>query len=401
MIHRRFGKTVWAVNGLIRSVLECPLHEPQAAYVCPTYKQAKRVAWLYVKQFSAGIPGVKFNSSDLTAFYPNGAKIFLLGSENADSLRGMYLDKAVLDETAQISPVAWSEVIRPALSDRLGGCDFIGTPKGRGNLFSKLYHGVPDMGPDWTRTLLTHKDTNIIDPGEVEALKREMTEDEFNQEFNCSFVAAIKGAFYAKEMNKLDAERKIGPVPWDQSFPVTTAWDLGWSDENVVLFFQSIGGSVRVIDCLACTNTSLPDVIKMVKEKPYQYDTHIAPHDIAVHELGTGMSRLQVARNLGIRFVICPNIPRMDGIKAVQATIGRCTFDDKKCETAIEALRQYRTEFDELKQVYSRAPLHSWESNYADAFRYYVVYMNGGNKSLNWSQGKLDYSNRDRSRSRA
>ena len=371
------------------------------AYVCPTYKQAKRVAWSYLKEFSSGIPGMRFNASDLTAYYPNGGKIFMLGSENADALRGMYLDKAVLDETAQISPVAWSEVIRPALSDRLGGCDFIGTPKGRGNLFSKLYHAVPDMGDEWARFLYTHEDTGIIDSLEIEALKREMTEDEFNQEFMCSFVAAIKGAFYATEMARIDKDKRIGNVPWDKSFPVTTAWDLGWSDNNVVWFMQIIAGSVRVIDCLACTNTSLPDVIHQVKLKPYQYDVHIAPHDIAVHELGTGQSRLKVASNLGFKFKICPNIPRMDGIKAVQATLPRCSFDEKKCETGIEALRQYRTEFDDLKQVYSRTPLHSWESDYADSFRMFVVYMNGGNKTLNWSQGKLDYSARDRSRSRA
>ena len=396
VIHRRFGKTVCKVNELIKGVLSNNLPEPHGAYICPTYKQAKRVAWGYLKQFSQGIPGVKFNKSDLEAHYPNGATIFMLGSENADSLRGMYLDHVVMDECAQINPVAWSEVIRPALSDRLGGCDFIGTPKGSGNLFYDLYHDVPNLGDDWTRSLLKYSDTNIILPAEIKALKREMGADEFEQEYNCSWNAALKGSYYASEMIKADEDKRIVDVPWDSNYEVITAWDIGWSDNNVIWFFQLIAGQIRVIDLLVCNNTPLPDIIAKLREKPYLYGTHIAPHDARVHEYGTGQTRVESAAKLGVQFRICPMVPVMDGIKAVQSALKRCVFDRVKTKVGVEALRQYRSEYDELKRVYSRKPLHSWESDYADAFRMFVVFMDGGQRSLNFAGGALDYANRDR-----
>lgn len=193
VMHRRFGKTVWAVNNLVRNVTRVTLPNPRGAYIAPNYKQAKRVAWDYLKEYTRVIPGMKYNSSELSASFPNDAKIMMLGAESADSLRGIYLDDAVMDEVAQINPVAWTEVIRPALSDRIGGCTFIGTPKGRGNLFSDLYHDVPDLGDDWYRKLLRYDETNIIKASEVEAMRREMTAATFSQELECSWLASIEG----------------------------------------------------------------------------------------------------------------------------------------------------------------------------------------------------------------
>jgi phage terminase large subunit len=172
VIHRRFGKTVWAVNDLIRDILTCDLPNPRGGYICPTYKQAKAVAWDYLKQYTEVIPGMKYNNQELKAEFPNGGRISMLGSENADALRGIYLDSAVLDETAQVNPVAWTQVIRPALADRNGRCTFIGTPKGRGNLFSDLFLGVTEYGDDWTRQLLTFNDTGIIPDAEIISLHR-------------------------------------------------------------------------------------------------------------------------------------------------------------------------------------------------------------------------------------
>ena len=396
VMHRRFGKTVWAVNNLIRNVIRCPLPNARGAYVAPNFNQAKRVAWDYLKEFTLPIPGMKYNASELSCHFPNGDRISMLGAEKADSLRGIYLDDCVVDETAQINPVAWTQVIRPALSDREGSCTFIGTPKGRGNLFADLYHGVPEAGDDWYRDLQTYHDTNIIKETEIDALRNEMTVAEFGQEMECSWLAAIEGAYYAAEMNAAESEERITHVPYDENYPVHTAWDIGWSANNVIWFIQVIGSRIHVIDLHHCKFKKMSEIIKDVLAKPYQYGNHIAPHDMAKHSWETGSKRIDVARGLGIDFIQCPSIPVMDGIKAVQAVLPRCYFDRANTKVGVEALRQYRTEYNALLRTYSLKPLHSWESDYADAFRMFVVAMDGGARTLNYTQGDLDYSARDR-----
>ena len=396
VMHRRFGKTVWAINNLVKNTLSCPLPNPHGAYIAPNQNQAKRVAWDYLLQYTRCIPGVKPHKQELSVTFPSGAKIYLLGAEKADSLRGMYLDDVVVDETAQVNPVAYSQVIRPALADRLGSATFIGTPKGRGNLFADLYFGVPEFGDDWYRQLLTYKDTGIIDDAEIDAMRRELTPAEFSQELECSWLAAIEGAYYADEMNKLDDDGHVMDLPYDSNYPVHTAWDIGWSANNVIWFIQVIGSRINVIDLLSNKFTDLPEIIKQVKAKPYGYGRHIVPHDMKKHSYETGMRRIDVAFGHDITMEQCPNIAVMDGIKAVQATLPRCYFDRASCKVGIEALRQYRTNYNALLRSYSREPLHSWESDYADAFRMFVVAMDGGQRSEIFGQGKLDYSQHDR-----
>ena len=135
--HRRFGKTVCILNHLIKAALIHPLPNPRFAYVAPTYKQAKSIAWDYIKQFTAKIPGTKYNETELRCDLPNGSRITLLSSENAESIRGIFLDGVCIDETAQVDPKLWNEILRPALSDRKGFCYFIGTPAGMQNFFTK------------------------------------------------------------------------------------------------------------------------------------------------------------------------------------------------------------------------------------------------------------------------
>ena len=396
VIHRRFGKTVFAINNMIRNLLTCRQRNPHGAYVCPNFTQAKRVAWVYCKEYVANLPGLTINNSELKISFGDGCELMMLGAEKADSLRGIYLDDCVIDETAQINPTAWTEVIRPALADREGSCTFLGTPKGSGNLFHDLYHRAPDLGDEWARALIKYSDSNIIPPKEILALQREMSEDEFNQEFNCSWNAAIEGSYWAREMNEAQEAGRITTVDYDPNYPVHLAWDLGWADEMVCWFFQVMGNRINVIDLMACKFTSLPDFIKEIKKKPYILGEVIAPHDIRKHELGTGQSGIEVAANHGINLQVCPMISVEDGIRAVQATLKRCWFDYGKCKIGIEALRQYRSKYNPLERVFSQKPLHSWESHYADAFRMAVVFMDGGQRQLNWSSGALDYSARDR-----
>ena len=388
--HRRWGKTVFAINEMIRLALTVQRERPRTAYMCPLFKQAKQVAWDMVKHYSRVVPGVTFNEAELRADYPNGGRLQLFGADNADALRGIYLDGVVLDEYAQMSPRAWSEVIRPALSDREGMAIFIGTPQGH-NAFYDLYERSEDM-PGWFREMYKASETNIVPELELAAMRREMSSDEYEQELECSWTAAIRGAFWANEL--ADIENQITNVPYDKALPVITCCDLGIADSFSIWYAQEVGGEIRFIDYDEYTGMGLPDVIKEMNKKPYIYSRHIAPHDIEVRELGTGVSRLETARKLGINYKISPKLSVQDGIDAVRQAIPRMWFDKEKCREGLEALRMYRTEYDDKRQVFSNRPLHDWCSHAADAMRYYCITKN----KTGFGRQSLDYSKFNKSR---
>lgn len=386
--HRRFGKTVFAINELLRKALTCELERPRVAYMCPLFKQAKNVAWDMLKHYARDIPGVKFNEAELRCDLPNGGRVQLYGNDNADALRGIYLDMVVLDEYAQMTSRAWTEVLRPALSDRKGSAIFIGTPQGM-NSFFDLFEKATWL-PNWRKTMYKASETGLLDQDELDAMKLEMSEDEYAQELECSWTAAIRGAYYAKEL--VDIEDHVKTVPYDQNLPVITSCDLGMADSFSVWYAQEAAGEIRFIDYDEFTGMGLPDVIKQMDAKPYKYAQHIAPFDIEVRELGTGKSRLEVARTLGINYHVAKKLSIQDGINAVRTTIPRMWFDEEKCKHGLDALRQYRTEYNDKRGVFSNAPLHDWCSHAADAMRYYCITKRKGSMS---SQ-PLDYSQLDR-----
>lgn len=372
VIHRRAGKTVLAILWLLARVAS--IADGRGAYLAPQHNQAKRVAWEYLKRFSRAIPGTVFNEAELKATYPNGAVIYLLGADNPDALRGIGLDAVVLDEVAQMSPRVWTQIIRPALSDegREGHALFIGTPFGMANQFYKFYRDAETL-PDWHRDLLRVDMTNAINPREIEALKREMSEEDFAQEYLCDWNAAVKGAFYGKLMAEAERAGRITSVPYDPGLPVHTSWDLGMNDLTTIWYWQvTPGGDIRAIGCDAFQGTGLPEIARHLQGKSYLWGKHLVPFDANVKELGTGQSRLEIAKSLGLRWTIVANHRVQDGIEAVRRLIPRMWFD-RGCGDAVEALKTYRTEYDDLRQVYKLTPLHSWESHYADAVRYFAV----------------------------
>ena len=389
------GKTVFAVNKGIKKVLTCPLPEPRVMYCAPLLKQAKTVAWDYVCHYSRGIPGVKINKGALSVDYPNGGRFTLAGSDNVDAHRGIYLDHLVCDEYAQQSPRVWTEVFRPALSDRKGSADFIGTPKGRGNGFYDLFERAANA-PEWSRHVFKASETGLIDPAELESARRDMSDDEYNQEYECSFDAALKGAYYTKEMAQATAEKRITRVAYQVDAPVFTCCDLGMRDSFAIWFFQFAGNEIHFIDYQEYMGMGLPQVIAELRKKPYQYADHIAPHDIRVRELGTGVSRQETARKLGINYKVAKNIDLMDGIDAVRNLLKRAWFDSEKCKPGIEALRSYRSEYDQTKRIISTTPVHDWTSHGADAMRYVAVTYGKGSPPTFFNQGELDYSRMNR-----
>lgn len=370
--HRRAGKTVACINDLLRSALTTSRTDYRGAYISPYYGQAKDVAWTYLKKFAGVVPGVQFSEVELRADFPNGSRIRLYGADNADvRLRGIYLDDVVLDEYADFAPSIWGEVIRPLLADRQGRAVFIGTPKGH-NGFWRIWQDAEGKG-DWFRLMLRASDTNIIAAEELQAAAQQMTADQYAQEFECSFEAAIQGAYYAKELAAAEADGRISDVPIDPATPVHTAWDLGVADSTTVVFFQAPrGGAVRIVDCYEASGHGLDHYVRMLKDRGYTYGDHWAPHDIEVRELGSGRSRMETAASLGIRFKVAPNLPVQDGINAVRMLMPRMYFDRRKTAPLIEALKQYREKVDEKRQV-SLGPLHDWTSHFADATRYLAV----------------------------
>lgn len=368
VVHRRAGKTVANLADLIDAALRCPLERPRYAYLAPLYKQAKAVAWDYLKAMTAALPDRVAHEAELRVELPNGARIQLYGADNPDALRGIYLDGAVLDEYAQMVPKAWTEVIGPALADRKGFATFIGTPKGR-NAFCELYEKAKG-DPNWYTALHRASETGLLPEDALSQARAEMAPEEYEQEFECSFQAALVGAYYGKQMAEAERAGRITRVPWDPACTVDTAWDLGIDDATSIWFVQQVGREVRVIDFYEASGAGAEHYAKVLKEKPYTYGKHLLPHDVEHQEWGSGKSRADVLRNLGLRITTVPLAPVEDGIQAVRSLLPRCWFDAENCKRGLEAMRQYQREYDDKLQTFKARPRHDWASHAADAFRY-------------------------------
>jgi hypothetical protein len=380
VMHRRAGKTVAAVNHLIRASL---LHEEtKYAYIAPTYKQAKNIAWDEMKRYARVVPGVTFNESELRADFPNGSRITLYGADNPDSLRGITLWGVVFDEYSQQPSNIWTEIIAPTLSSTQGWAVWIGTPKGK-NAFYKLYEDNLES-EDWYTELLKASMSGILPESELDIQRKNMSTDEYLQEYECSWLASIKGAYYAREIQIARDDNRITNVPHDETLPVYTWWDLGVGDSTAIGFFQTVGKEWRIIDYYESTGEGFKHYAKILKDKPYIYGKHFAPHDIAVRMMGeNAMSRLEIAKNLGIQFettvvgqketTVVPNISIDDGINAVRMRFKSLWIDQNKCSLLIDALTHYRKKWNDVMGKFEDKPLHDWASHPADLMRYWAV----------------------------
>ena len=379
--HRRFGKTVCAVNALIKAIVQCPLPNAMGLYVAPFRNQAKRVAWKYLVEYTSAIPGVKTNVTELTIQFPNGAQIMLGGADSPDTYRGQYFDFVVCDEVAQFPPRLVTEVLRPALADRKGRIVFIGTPKGRNN-FYRLYKQAQEL-PDWSHDFIPVSETDLIDADELAAIKREMNPNEYAQEFELSWTAAITGAIYGEEMAQAERDGRITRVTYDPALLVNSTFDLGIRESSVWLF-QVCGTEMRFLECRNYTGSSLIDIVNDLKTLPYAYGRHIVPHDARLREYSTGVTRVQTMQNLGFEPSICRSISVEDGIEATRNMLRRSWFDQEKCSEGLEALIQYRTDYDDIKRTFSLKPVHDWTSHPADSLRMAAVEMSTGQSSFEW-----------------
>ena len=377
--HRRFGKTVLGVNINQQTALMCPQQRPRAAYIGPTYTQGKSIAWDYMQHYARPIPGVAMNQSELRIDYPNQGQARIFGADNPDALRGIYLDRATLDEYGLHPPKTFSEVIGPTLVDRGGSALFLGTPNGKNQFYDIAQHAKLEEAKgsrEWFYREYKASETGLLDADYLASARAVMTADEYAQEFECSFEASVKGAIYARELEAVRAAGRITRVPYDPMLPVDTDWDLGVGDAMAIWFSQSTkGGEVRLIDYEEASGEGFPYYAQRLAQRGYTYGTHWAPHDIAVRELGSGKSRLEVAAGFGLRFRVTPRIHGAagveveEGISAVRLLLPRCWFDAEKCQAGIEALMHYRRDYNARINEFKATPVHDWASHGADAFR--------------------------------
>ena len=370
--HRRFGKTMFAVIELLQAAAKAPRgRAARYAYLAPFQRQAKGVVWDMLKEQARGIADVRHHESELRCDLPNGARISLYGADDPDSLRGLYFDGVVLDEFQQMDPRVWSEVIRPALADRKGWALITGTPMGRNALW-QLYERAR-TAPDWLAALYRASETDALPKEELAAARAVMSAEEYAQEFECSFDAAIRGAYYGEPMAKAEADGRIGAVPHEPRLVVHTAWDLGVGDATAIWFYQRHRREIRLIDYHEASGAGLDHYARVLQGKGYSFGEHVLPHDARVQELGSGKTRVETLNGLGIRPRVLGQHKLEDGINAVRLLLPRCWFDAAKCARGLEALRHYRPEWDERRQAFRERPLHDWSSHAADAFRYLAM----------------------------
>lgn len=406
VLHRRAGKTTAVMNHHLRAALdddweaqrlktlrpdltEANLRElvrpaggRHYGHILPLHTQAKSVAWDKLKYYAGVVPGMKPNESELLIRLPNGNKVQLFGSDNPDSFRGMAFSGLSFDEFSQMAPNVFSEVLSKALADHLGYALFLGTIKGKDHLYT-TYQAAKDS-PEWfslwqdiDRSLATEQgvtiqvlETAMADDAKL-VKQGLMTEDEYQQEWYLSTDAAIQGAWYLKEMSQAQKDGRITKVPYDPALPVDTDWDLGMVDAMAVVYSQTLrSGEVRLIDYHEAEGEALPYHIRKLAEKPYTYGKHYPPHDATIKELGSGKSRVEVARELGLRFEWPDTNPGvLPGIEAARLLLPKCWFDVDKAARLIECLRNYRKTFNTRLNEFTGVPVHNWASHGADAFR--------------------------------
>lgn len=385
--HRRAGKTVALLNDtIVRALIPRPDNlRQQFAYICPTATQARSIAWQYLKDFTACFahcPGYKALEQHLSVTLPDpqnvnkpGSTIMLLGAENAERIRGLFLDGCVIDEAADISPHVVSTIIRPALADRQGWLTISGTLKSPDDLLYTTYELSQKLPLLYFSMLLRADQSKIIPDHELQDLKATMSEEAFNVEMLCDVTKATTGRILLPYLNT----KQITRVPYDpEGAPIVIGWDLGIADAMAIWAMQMCGREPHLIHSYEASGQSLENFATHLGKQSWsrRIGAHLLPHDSKVRELGSGKSRLEVMRNLGFRNLkVVPRLSKAEQIEAARLLLPKCWFDEDETAQGRKALRNYSFKFDPDRKVFSQSPLHDQYSNSADAFQTLAVGM--------------------------
>lgn len=378
--HRRAGKDLTCVNIVAIKALQ---RVGTYWYVLPYANQARRIVWngmtgegkKFIDYFPREIVERK-SEQEMRIHLTNGSVIQLMGSDDPDKMVGANPVGVVFSEYSISDPSAW-QLINPILAENGGWALFNGTPRGENHFYKILLKAQSDGA--WYSSHLSVKDTKAITPDELRKARDELNnEARFQSEYMCSFKTPVEGSYYGAYISKLYKDKRmldnLSPEPL---LPVHTAWDLGMDDATTIWFFQLYQNEVRLVHYYENSGEGLPhyarELNKFAVQKDIIYGKHYAPHDIKVRELGTGKSRMEIARSMGLKFTTVKKIPIIDGIDAVRALLPRCWFNKTSCARGIEALKGYHKDWDSSRQVFRKTPVHDSNSHGADAFRTMAV----------------------------
>src|SRR3990167_126192 len=382
--HRRWGKDDLALHW---SAVAAHTRVGSYWHMLPEYEQGRRVIWNAVnshtgkRRIDEAFP---FEVRDLTneqemfIRFKNGSTWQVVGSDRYDALVGAGVAGIVFSEWALANPASWG-FLSPMLAENKGWALFIYTSRGRNHGWSIYQRAIQDEG--WFGLRQSVDDTGVFSREALEEAHKDYqalygAEDGdalFRQEYYCDFDAAVLGAFYGKEIRDAEAQGRIANIAVDRSVPVDTAWDLGFTDSTAIWFIQQVGRELHLIDYYDANNQGLDHYAKVLQDRGYLYGHHYFPHDVEHHELGTGKSRVTTLTSLKVKPVVVPLHQVNDGINATRLLFPRIWMDAKRCERGLEALRNYRREFDDKLKVYKPKPLHDWTSHGADALRCYAA----------------------------
>ena len=391
--HRRAGKDLFAINLIGTKHVE---RIGTYWHLLPTYKQGRNIVWngftregrKFLDHFPPDLVASK-NSTEMRITFTNGSIYQVVGTDHIDSLVGTNPVGCVFSEYSLHDPAAW-DYIRPILAENGGWALFIYTARGKNHGFKllemakknkKWFSEVLVAGSEPEATKRPDGTPVISDEVIDEERKAGMPEEMIQQEFYCSFDAPLVGAYYGQQMMRAFDDKRITKVPHDPQLLVHTYWDLGVADSTAIWFIQQYGLEFRVINYYEASGEGLPHYAKVLRGQvegkemcaDYVYGAHYAPHDIQVREFTSGEKRIDAAKKLGIRFRIVERHEIADGIESVRGLLSQCWFDETLCERGIEALRQYRKDWDEKNKVYKDHPLHDWTSHAADSFRIFAM----------------------------
>lgn len=379
--HRRWGK-----DDVLLHRTAVAAHERVATYwhCLPEFAQARKAVWAAVnphtgkRRIDEAFPRElrdSTNEQEMFIRFKNGSTWQLIGSDRYDGLVGAGTAGVVFSEWALANPSAWG-YIRPMVEENNGWAAFITTPRGRNH--AKTMFEMAQNTPGWFAELSSVLDTGAMTTAQMEEAKAEYQalygEDigraQYEQEYLCSFNAAILGAFYAREMAAVRAEGRVTPIEPIVGYPVHTAWDLGMRDSTAIWWWQAVGSQVLVFDCYVNHGQGIEHYAEVVKSKPWTRGIDYVPHDARVKELGTGKSRVEVMQSMGLKPEVVPMMSKMDGIEAVRRMLPLTVFDPACEDGGLAALEQYRREWDDERKTFRATEVHDWTSHPADSFRY-------------------------------
>ena len=384
---RRHGKDDLALH-----YTACAAHERVGVYwhLLPQQNQARKAIWDAVNPHTgrrriddAFPPALRETTreQDMMIRFKSGSTWQVIGSDNYDALVGTPPVGVVFSEWALSNPQAWS-LIRPILAENGGWAIFITTPRGR-NHAHRMYEMARNSN-EWFAERLTATQTSVFNAETLASEKAELViergEDDgdaiFQQEYMTSFSAGLPGAYYAKIIDRLEADGRISAVPYNPQMQVHTAWDLGRNDQTAIWFVQRYGTGWAVIDYLVNTSVGIDWYVRELKDKPYIYGEHLMPHDAENEQLVSVTGSIaDTATGMGLTGIrIVPRTASVaNDINEVRQVLPLCWFDKDKTEKGLDALRAYRRVWDEKLKAYRDTPLHDWASDPADAFRTFAI----------------------------